>query len=138
MRARTLITMNKRIAKQIKALRLGDLVRVEWFDASIGRSRGAGPIDIPVKSWGIFLGVFGEKNRQIILAQNNFRYAETVYDSDYTAVPLAWTVNVVVIEKTHLPANEAQSVLDSFISGKRRAIQLRQRQWRSVNSEGLA
>lgn len=129
--------MNKKVSRQIKKLRLGDLVRVEWFDASIGRSRGAGPIDIPVKSWGIFLGVFGEKNKQIIIAQNNFRYTETIYDSDYTAIPVAWAVNVVALEKAHLPAEEAQNVLDSFISGKRRAIRFRRRQWRSVNSEEL-
>ena len=127
--------MNKNVAKKIKSLQLGDLVRVDWFDASIGRSRARSSIDIPVKSWGVFLGVFGEKSKQIILAQNNFRYAETIYDSDYTAVPLTWTVNVVVIEKAHLPADEAQNVLNSFISGKRRAIQFRLHQWRSVNSE---
>jgi len=129
--------MKRTVLKQIKNLRLGDLIRIEWFDASIGRSRGTGPIDIPVRSWGIFLGVFGERNRQIILAQNNFRFTETIYDSDYTAIPLAWTVNVVVIEKSHLPVDEAQRVLDSFISGKRQAIRFRRRQWRSVNSEEL-
>jgi len=127
----------KEVLRQIKSLQLGDLVRVEWFDASIGRSSSGGPIDLPVKSWGVFLGVFGEKNKQIILAQNNFRYTETIYDSDYTAIPLTWAVNVVVIEKGHLPADEAENVLNSFISGKRRAIRFRRRQWRSVNSEKL-
>lgn len=127
--------MSKEVLKQIKSLQLGDLVRVEWFDASIGRSRARSTIDIPVKSWGVFLGVFGEKNKQIIIAQNNFRYTDTIYDSDYTAVPLTWTLNVIVIEKRHLSADEAQNVLNSFISGKRRAVQFRRRQWRSVNSE---
>ena len=127
--------MNKEVLKHVKSLQLGDLVKVEWFDASIGRSRARSTIDIPVKSWGVFLGVFGEKNKQIILAQNNFRYTEIIYDSDYTAVPLTWAVNVVVIEKGHLPSDEAQNVLNSFISGKRRAVRFRRRQWRSVNSE---
>ena len=129
--------MKKTLLKKVEKLRLGDLVCIEWFDASIGRSRGAGSIDIPVRSWGVFLGVFGERNRQIILVQNNFRYTENLYDSDYTAIPLAWTVNILVIEKAHLAADEAEKVLDSFISGKRQAIRFRRRQWRSVNSEGL-
>jgi hypothetical protein len=31
----------KEVTKQVKGLSLGDLVRVEWFDASIGKSLSA-------------------------------------------------------------------------------------------------
>jgi len=61
--------MNKQVLKQIKNVRLGDLARVEWFDASVGKSLNSGAIDIPSRSWGIYLGVLGEKNKHIILAQ---------------------------------------------------------------------
>ena len=93
----------KEIVKQVKGLSLGDLIRVEWFDASIGKSLSGGlnGIDVLVTSWGIFLGVLGQKNKHIILAQNNFRYANGFYDIDYTAIPACWTEKVTVIDKQH-------------------------------------
>jgi len=65
--------MNKLVLKQIKSCVLGDLVRIEWFDASVGKSLSSGgAIDVPVKSWGIYLSVLGERNKHTILAQNSF------------------------------------------------------------------
>jgi hypothetical protein len=63
----------KAVHKQVKGLSPGDLVRVEWFDASIGKSLNGGMagIDVPVKSWGIFLGVLGQKNQQSRNRSNN-------------------------------------------------------------------
>jgi len=55
----------RQILNQVKCLQLGDFARVEWFDASVGKSMRAG---------GIYLGVLGGKNKHIILAQNSFRY----------------------------------------------------------------
>jgi len=112
----------KEVVKQVKALNIGDLIRVEWFDASIGKSLSGGlaGIDVPVQSWGIFLGVLGEKNKHIILAQNSFRYADGIYDIDYTAVPVTWTSNITTIIKSHVPLEDAKQLLNSFlISGKR-------------------
>jgi len=125
----------KKVKKQLEAVKLGDLIRIEWFDASIGRSSSGGPIDVPVKSWGIYLGIFGERNKQIIIAQNNFRYTETTYDIDYTAIPLTWTINVQIISKEEIKNGEAQNLLNSFIQGKCRAIYRKRVQWRKVNSE---
>lgn len=53
----------KEVIKQVKGLTLGDLVKVDWFDASIGKSLSGGlnGIDVPVTSWGIFIGVLGQK-----------------------------------------------------------------------------
>jgi len=89
----------KEVDKQVKHLHLGDLVRIEWFDASVGKSLSGGlqGIDVPVKSWGIFIGLLGHKNKHIILAQNNFRYADGLYDIDYTAIPQTWTSNIQTI-----------------------------------------
>ena len=72
----------KEVLKQVKDLSPGDLIEVKWFDASVGKSLSGGlaGIDVPVKSWGIYIGVLGEKNKHIILAQNNFRYADGLYD----------------------------------------------------------
>ena len=113
----------KDVSKHVKGLKLGDLVCLEWFDASIGKSLSGGlnSIDVPVKSWGIFLGVLGQKNKHVILAQNCFRYADGFYDIDYTAVPLAWTTNVTLIAKAYVPLKEAKQLLNSFLVGGKRA-----------------
>jgi len=108
----------KEILKQIKGLRPGTLLRVEWFDASTAKTAMGGPIDIPVKSWGIFLGVFGEKNKHIILGQNSFRMTEEgLHDIDYTAIPITWTVNVFVVSPNEVDDQEAQRLIQSFIAG---------------------
>jgi len=131
--------MNRQILKQIKGLQLGDLVKVEWFDASIGKSLSGGldGIDVPVQSWGIFLGVLGEKNKHIILAQNNFRYSDGVYDIDYTAVPLAWALNMTVIAKNHIQPEETKQLLNSFLLGGKRAFKRRIKQQRVRNHDRL-
>jgi hypothetical protein len=129
--------MKEGVKKQVKGLSLGDLVRVEWFDASIGKSLSGGlnGIDVPVVSWGIFLGVLGSKNRHIILAQNSFRYADGFYDIDYTAVPLAWTANATIIAKAHVPVEEAKQLLNSFLVGGKRASLKGKKQEKAVNHE---
>lgn len=110
---------------------------VDWYDASIGKSLSIGvAVDVPVKSWGIFVGVLGQKSKHIILAQNNFLYMDGVYDIDYTAVPMAWTTNITVIVKNHIPADEAKQLLNSFLTGGRKRIK-RNAQQRVTNHEGL-
>ncbi|MEM3731739.1 MAG: hypothetical protein QXE74_08220 [Candidatus Bathyarchaeia archaeon] len=121
----------REVVRQVKELSLGDLIRVEWFDASIGKSLrgGLSGIDVPVKSWGIFLGVLGQRNKHIILAQNCFRFADGFYDIDYTAVPLTWVGNATVIAKAHVPLEEAKQLLNSFLVGdKRPAVRGRKQQ----------
>jgi hypothetical protein len=106
----------KEILNQIKGLTAGDLIRVEWLDASIGKSlsNGVSGIDVPVKSWGIFIGLLGSKKKHVILAQNCFRYSDGLYDIDYTAVPIPWTTNATVIAKNHVNPEEATIMLNSF------------------------
>jgi len=117
--------------KQIKDLALGGLVFVSWFDASIGKSLSGGlaSIDVPVSSWGILIGLLGQKNKHLILAQNNFHYADGFYEIDYTAIPLSWTASVTVIEKRHIRREEAQGLVSSFLmGGRRRRVPQRKRQ----------
>jgi len=129
---------HKNSKKQLEALSPGDLVKVEWSDASIGKSLGSGmAVDVPVNSWGIFIGVLGEKSKHIILGQNDFRYADGLYDIDYTAVPVAWTMNIRVIEKNHLSVEEAKVLLNSFLIGGRRTLPKRKRQKRVINHQRL-
>jgi len=129
----------KEVVKQVKGLTLGDLIRVEWFDASIGKSLSGGlnAIDVPVTSWGVFLGVLGAKNKHIILAQNNFRYSDGLYDIDYTAIPTAWTANVSVIAKNHVTPETAEQLLNSFLHGGKRTMGKRIKQQKVKNHERL-
>jgi len=111
--------MNRQILKQIKSCVLGDLVRAEWFDASVGKSLSSGgAIDVPVKSWGIYLGVLGKKNKHIILAQNTFRYTDQLFDIDFTAIPLSWAATIEAIKPVEVPSEEAKILLNSFLSGR--------------------
>jgi hypothetical protein len=107
----------KEILKQIKGLAAGDLVSVEWCDASIGKSlsNGVSGIDVPVKSWGIYVGILGQKRKHIILAQNCFRYSDGLYDIDYTAVPVPWITSAAAVAKRHVGVEEAKHLLHSFL-----------------------
>jgi len=81
--------LRKQVLNQLENLSPGCLVCVEWSDASVGKSLGSGvAVDVSVKSWGVFIGVLGEKNKHIVLAQNSFRYSNSLFDIDYTAIPL--------------------------------------------------
>ena len=114
--------MPRKTDEELKKLSIGDLVQVDWSDASIGKSLSCGTnIDVPVSSWGIYLGLLGQKTKHIILVQNNFRYADGLYDLDYTAIPLVWGTKITVIMKNHISLNDAQTLLNSFLMGGRRS-----------------
>jgi len=130
---------NTQLARQMKSLRPGDLIYVEWFDASSGPAILPGDleIDVLVQSWGIYLGVFGRRSRLIVIAQNTFQFTDTLFDMDYTAIPVSWAVKVQVVAERFLPADIAQNLINSFISGKRRTAMQKMVQRRCINSERL-
>lgn len=90
-------------------------------------------VDVPVVSWGLYLGLLGQKSKHIILVQNNFHYADGLCDLDYTAIPLTWSTKVDVIVKSHIDPHEAQTLLNSFLMGGRRSLQNRTKQERVTN-----
>ncbi len=106
----------KEALSQIKNLEAGDLACIEWCDASIGKSlsNGIGGIDVPVKSWGVFIGVLGKRREHVILAQNCFRYSDGLYDIDYTAIPLPWATSAEVVQKGYVGEEDAKVLLNSF------------------------
>ena len=117
--------MKRRVLKQIKNLQLGDLVRVEWVDASIGKSMGGGSIDVPVFSYGIYLGCLGAKHKHIILAQNSFQYNNGLFDVDYTAIPTSWSLRITVLKEKEVDQETAQALLTSFLRGRSRTLKRR-------------
>ena len=113
----------KNLKKQLESLCAGDLICVEWCDASVGKSSNSGMmIDVPVKSWGIFVGLFGNKTKHIVIAQNSFRYADGLFDLDYTAIPLSWTAGLSVLVKEHIPKAAASELVNSFLLGGHRTL----------------
>ncbi len=111
----------QKLPDEIASLSLGDLVCVEWCDASIGKSLSSGmSIDVPCSSWGIFIGILGAKTKHIILAQNNFQYADGVYDMDYTAIPLQWSTKATVLIKNNISKEVAKMMLNGFLTGGHR------------------
>lgn len=113
----------KGLKKVFESLCPGDLVCVEWSDASVGKSSGSGvAIDVPVKSWGVYVGLFGDRAKHIVLAQNSFRYSDGLFDLDYTAIPASWALDLVVVAKSHIPEHVAKSLVNSFLLGGRRSF----------------
>ncbi|MDH5782051.1 MAG: hypothetical protein OEZ35_00070 [Candidatus Bathyarchaeota archaeon] len=111
------------LKKQLEGVCKGDLVRIDWADASVGKSMGMGlAVDVPVKSWGVFIGLLGKRNQHIVLAQNNFQYSDGLYDIDYTAIPVGWAEKVTVIDKQHVSLEEAEQLFTSFLRGGRRSF----------------
>lgn len=118
--------LKRRIVDELRKLSLGDLVRVEWCDASVGKSLGSGvAVDVPVKSWGIFIGVLGQKSKHIVLAQNTYCYSDRLFDIDYTSIPLAWTISFCIITKASVECRMAEQLVNSFIRGGRTRFETR-------------
>ena len=115
--------MSKHILKLFENIKPGDLISVGWCDASVGKSSGSGmAIDVPVVSWGIFVGLIGDRVKHIVLAQNSFRYADGLFDLDYTAIPVSWAVDVSVLVKEHIATDAACKLVNSFMMGGHRAL----------------
>jgi hypothetical protein len=57
----------KQVLKALENVASEDLIAVEWCDASVGKSSGSGmTIDVPVKSWGIFVGLIGDRGLHLL------------------------------------------------------------------------
>ena len=103
------------LGRQLESCHPGDLICCTWTDASIAKtSTNGGVIDVPVHSWGVFVGVFG-KRKHIILAQNSFEYADGLCDLDYTAIPIGWIEEVQVISSKYVPETSARGLVQSFV-----------------------
>ena len=116
-----MLATKKGLKKVFSTLRPGDLICVDWCDASVGKSSSSGiSIDIPVRSWGLYVGVFGQRTKHIVLAQNSFCYSDGLYDLDYTAVPTSWALDVTALAKAYLPEDIARQLVNSFLLGGHR------------------
>lgn len=112
--------------KQIKDLRLGDLVRCEWSDASKGEARVTKDMqsdvqfDIPVTSWGVFLGIVGHKTKHIILLRDHFEMSAAlgVYDVDFNVIPLGMISNLALLKRAELDREVATLLKTAFLRAR--------------------
>ena len=108
---------------QLESINPGDLVCCSWSDASVGKSSGSGmSIEVPVKSWGVYVGLIGDKVKHIVLAQNSFRYSDGLFDLDYTAIPIGWATDVSVLIKEYFPKDDSCKLINSFMVGGHRLM----------------
>jgi len=85
--------------KTIKNLHFGDLVEIDWLDASEATGRlENGKFDTPVRSVGYFLGLKGHKTQHLIIAKELVRTCDAFH---YNAIPLG------MIENIHTLAHQA-------------------------------
>jgi len=118
----------REVRRQIKALQLGDLVRVRWFDACKGEARidegaeaDAGvQFDIPVTSWGVFLGVAGEKTKHVLLIRDHFQMnaSSGVYDIDFSVVPIGMINAIEVLKRGELEPKVAKLLQQAFLKAR--------------------
>lgn len=118
-----MISSIKQVQKSLENVNPGDLVAIDWCDASTGKSSGSGmAIDVPVKSWGIYVGLIGDRIKHIVIAQNSFRYSDGLFDLDYTAIPIGWVLGVQALVKGHIPSESASKLVNSFMMGGHRPL----------------
>jgi hypothetical protein len=117
----------REVRKQIKGLQLGDLIRVRWFDACKGEARiddqsdeAKVQFDVPVTSWGVFLGLVGEKTKHVLLIRDHFQMNATsgVYDIDFNVVPIGMIHATEVLKRSELEPEIAQLLQQAFLKAR--------------------
>ena len=86
----------------IEDLRVGDAVRVHWFDASEDTrvlSCDDGVYDTPIRSYGAFLGVKGFRARHIVIAKEVVERDKVFH---YNAIPVGMVEKVILLNPKDL------------------------------------
>jgi len=117
----------REVKRQIRGLQLGDLIRVRWFDACKGEARideqseeSGVQFDIPVTSWGVFLGVVGEKTKHVLLIRDHFQMNASmgVYDIDFSVVPIGMINAVELLKRSELEPTVAKLLQQAFLKAR--------------------
>jgi len=117
----------REVRKQIKGLQLGDLIRVRWFDACKGEARideksdeAKVQFDSPVTSWGVFLGLVGEKTKHVLLIRDHFQInaSSGVYDIDFNVVPIGMIHAIEALKRSELEPKVAELLQQAFLKAR--------------------
>ena len=121
--------------KQLSELQLGDLVEVIWLDASKGRletveemresGASGAEIDLPVTSYGIYIGAFGKIAKHIVLVASKWLYAQGYGQIDCTIIPLGTVENIRVLLPKLMDAENVRVCQQAFIHGRARRLMRR-------------
>jgi len=103
--------MNKDSLKQIKRLRIGDYVQIDWHDAYKGEIRidqqsenAKAQFEVPVTSWGVYVGTVGQK-KYVVLMRDRFNLNELagIDDIDHNGIPVGMIDEITVLGHITLP-----------------------------------
>jgi len=129
------IGMSKKVLKQLSELQLGDLIEVTWLDASRGRLetveelREAGvpgaEIDLPVISYGVYIGTFGKIAKHIVLVASQWLFAQGYGQIDCTIIPVGTVENINVLKPKLMDAKNVHVCQQAFIHGRARRLMRR-------------
>jgi hypothetical protein len=127
--------MSKKVLKQLSDLQLGDLVEVTWLDASRGkletveelREAGAAgaEIDLPVQSYGVYIGAFGKIAKHIVLVASQWLFAQGYGQIDCTIIPVGTVQNISVLVSKLMDAESVRVCQQAFIHGRARRLMRR-------------
>jgi len=119
------------VLKQLSQLQLGDLIEVMWLDASRGkletveelREAGAAgaEIDLPVTSYGVYIGAFGKIAKHIVLVASQWLFAQGYGQIDCTIIPLGTVENIRVL-KPLMDLENVRVCQQAFIHGRARRL----------------
>lgn len=88
----------------------GDLIEVDWLDAS-GRLDRRARFDTPVRSVGFFLGLKGRRTKHVVIAKEVIESAKAYH---YNVIPVSMVERVRVHARNLLDV-ETQWVLRKFV-----------------------
>jgi hypothetical protein len=127
--------MSKKVLKQLSELQSGDLIEVTWLDASKGRMetveelREAGApgveIDLPVISYGVYIGSFGKIAKHIVLVASQWIYAQGYGQIDCTIIPVGTVENIRVLMSKLMEMENVRICQQAFIHGRARRLMRR-------------
>jgi hypothetical protein len=104
------------VSEVIDSLKFGDLIEVEWLDASEAKGsfvseRGSG-FDTPVRSVGYFLGLKGKRTRHVVIAKEIIDDAKAYH---YNVIPVGMIEGITVLARDRLDP-ETKRVLKKFVA----------------------
>ncbi len=119
---------NDPLEEALKKLHPGDSVKVEWLDASRGKietvekfteagAEGA-EIDLPVNSFGVFIGIFGKKRRHVVLVASQWVYCRGLGQIDCTVIPLGTVEKVTLIQSGVMEGRDVRACQTAFIHSR--------------------
>jgi hypothetical protein len=127
--------LNQKVLKQLSELQLGDLIEVTWLDASKGRletveemresGASGAEIDLPVTSYGVYIGAFGKIAKHIVLVASKWLYAQGYGQIDCTIIPVGTVENIRVLLPKLMDAENVRVCQQAFIHGRARRLMRR-------------